>query len=176
VAQGRFKQRSKDVRLADVRCLAEGDTLASVAKRFGVTLTCVFNWKKRWVVEGTISPRKSQGRPRKLSPDQEQLLLDTLDEAPSATNTELLAFSGLRITEQSVSNYLLRNGISRKRVSDEPTNWPDERVQTEIKLFQADIANVPPEKRVYNGRVLRVYERGSSLWSCNTRKARPTTP
>lgn len=136
--------------MAALHSLAIGDTLISVAHRFGVHQNTLLGWKRRWGAEGTVSPRKRKGRPRKLSADQEQLLLNTLDEAPSATNTELLAFSGLEhISIQSVSKYLLRNGVSRKRVSDEPVNWPDDRVKAEIKQFQTDIAAVPPEKRVY---------------------------
>ena len=71
-----------------------------------------------------------------------------LAEEPTSRNIDIIAATHVPITESAVSNYLKREGYSRKKVSDEPVDWPNERVLDEIKTFLQDIATVPEDNRV----------------------------
>lgn len=48
-----------------------------------------------------------------------------------------------------MSNYLKREGITRKKVSDEPIDWPNEQVLGDIKVYLVAVEAVPEDKRVY---------------------------
>ena len=65
----------------------------------------------------------------------QQRLIQLYTKNPTATNYEGANHMNHLISARSVSDYLLRNNFTRKKVSDEPENYPNERNFDEVKEF-----------------------------------------
>ena len=53
------------------------------------------------------------------------------------------------VAPRTVSDYLHRDGFTRKKVSDEPEKYPDDRVFQEIEEYLKQIESIPWDRRVY---------------------------
>lgn len=76
----------KVTRLEAVRAVAEGWTRAETAAVFGVTEETVQEWVKHYVSGGirALTPKKSPGRPPKLTPAQKAELAQVVEAGPEA--------------------------------------------------------------------------------------------
>lgn len=145
----RFKRRSIETRRTILKAVKRGMSVAHASKLFKVAKRTIYDWKAQWQTERTLEHKSIPGRPRKLSPVEVEAMKAKVNEQPTVTNDSLIASLGLPISNPSVSNYLKREGYTRKKVSDEPTNWPDDRVRQEIKDYVAAVEEIPFDKRVY---------------------------
>jgi transposase len=143
------KQRSPDTRRSVLKAIKRGTSVADAARTFKVHKRTIYLWKQQWATERTVIPKKKTGRKPKLSEAQVGALKTFVAKYPTASNARIKAGVDLSIHESNVSRYLKRDGFTRKKVSDEPTNWPDERVKQEIRDFLAAVEQIPDEKRVY---------------------------
>lgn len=143
------KRRSVDTRLAVLREIRHGTPVKKLSRMFKISKQAIYNWKNQWKVERTLEPKRYPGRKPKLNANQVVDMLVYLEQNPTATNSDILAETEVPISNSSVSRYLKRNGITRKKVSDEPTNWPDERVKAEIRTYLAAVEQIPFANRVY---------------------------
>ena len=143
------KRRPVDTRRTALKAVKRGMSVAHAAKLFKVHKVTVHRWRKQWETERDLAHKKIPGRPRKLTDAQVGAMKAHLAEEPTARNIDIIAATNVPITEPAVSKYLKREGYSRKKVSDEPVDWPNERVLDEIKTFLQDIATVPEDNRVY---------------------------
>jgi transposase len=115
-----------------------------------ISKQAIYNWKNKWKAERTVEPKRYPGRKPKLNADQVVDMLAYIDQNPTATNADIIAATEVPVSNSSVSRYLNPNGITRKKVSDEPINWPDERViRGEIRTYLAAVEQIPFNKRVY---------------------------
>lgn len=69
-----------------VRLLQRGRHVSSVARAVNASVSSVLRWKEAWELGGIqgLSPRKTPGRPRRLSAYQRQELLDVLSQGARA--------------------------------------------------------------------------------------------
>ena len=72
-----------------------------------------------------------------------------LAEHPTASNASIKAATNVPIHDANISRYLKREGYTRKKVSDEPLNYPDDRIKGEIRDYLAAVEQIPNDKRVY---------------------------
>jgi len=144
------KQHSLDMRYTVVRAIRRGElSVMDASRQFKVHRNTILLWRNQWKAERSLKPKKKPGRPRKLAAAQVTSMLDFLKANKTASNRMIKANEELHIHESSVSRYLRREGITRKKVSDEPLNYPDERIKGEIITYLAAVEQIPDEKRVY---------------------------
>jgi len=143
------KRRPVDTRRAVLKEVKRGMPVSQAARQFKVAKRTIYDWQRQWRVLRSVAHRPIPGRPRKLSPEQVDALKAHVDQRPTATNDAIIAALKLPVSNPSVSNYLKREGYSRKKVSDEPTNWPDERIKGEIRDYLAAVEQIPMDKLVY---------------------------
>ena len=143
------KRRSVDTRLSVLREIRHGTPVAKLSKMFKISKQAIYNWKNKWKAERTVEPKRYPGLKPKLNADQVVDMLTYIHQNPTATNADIMVATEVPISNSSVSRYLNRNGITRKKVSDEPLNWPDERVRGEIHTYLAAVEQIPFNKRVY---------------------------
>jgi transposase len=144
-----FTRRPIETRMQVLRAVKRGLSVADTSKMFKVSKRVIYKWQDKWRTERSLAPKPHTGRPRKLDAGQVTDMLVYLDQHPTATNADIVAATEVPIVESTVSKYLKRNGITRKKVSDEPVNWPDERVKGEIRDYLAAVEQIPFDKRVY---------------------------
>ena len=143
------KRRSTETRLAVLREVRKGTPVKKVSQMFKICKQAIYNWKNKWRAERTLAPKPHPGRPRKLTEAQVDAMVAYLDDFPTATNADIIAETEVPIVDSSVSRYLKQRGITRKKVSDEPLNWPDDRIKGEIRTYLEAVEQIPLDKRVY---------------------------
>lgn len=93
---------------------AAGEGARALASRLGVSPTTVCLWRRRYREEGLagLSTRPRPGRPRKLTPDQEQAIVRST-RREGKTARQLAADHG--VSPIAVYRVWKRNGLSRRR-------------------------------------------------------------
>lgn len=109
---------STDLRERVVAAHLAGESIRSVAARFGVSVSSVPKWVARWRATGSVAPAK-MGRPARwlLEPHRE-LVLRLVRETPHLTIDrlrELLAAEGVTVCRDTVWRFLRREGLSFKK-------------------------------------------------------------
>jgi transposase len=102
-------------RLLALLALDEGDTVAEVAQRLGVTRQTVYNWEHSYQIEGTAAALRDHyggGRPTVWTDDLETLVLAALHQRP-----DQLGFPGPNWTVPLLQAYLER--CSGQRLSED---------------------------------------------------------
>ena len=66
--------------------LADQHAVPTVAARLGVCTQTIYNWLHAFILDrwASLRPRRSPGRPPKLTPSQKQRLRELLDAGPEA--------------------------------------------------------------------------------------------
>src|SRR3974377_871620 len=110
---------SIDLKERLVRAVAEGEPLRAVARRFGAPVTTV----KRAVVQlretGSLARRPIPGGPRKITREQEAILLTRLQAAPDDTVLEHCSWwaeqEGQTLSEATMWRAMRRLGWTHKK-------------------------------------------------------------
>ena len=141
--------RNGEIRKMALLCLKNKMKVKEVAKQFKVTVQTIHYWKKQWKKEKSHFPKKHTGRPRILWEQPVSVLLEALKKNPSATNEMLTAKVHNMIAPRTVSDYLKRENITVKRITDGGAQKMDDRIIGETRDFYMAVKDIPWEKRVY---------------------------
>ena len=108
-----------ELRLRAVRFVEAGQSRHEVAKRLGVSVSCVVKWLLRYTTTGSAAPGQMGGhRPRKIVGEHGDWVLK---EIASGTNVTLqgladgLAARGLKVDYRTMWNFVHREGKSFKK-------------------------------------------------------------
>ena len=112
------KPHSSDLRERVVRAHLKGDPIRAVAARFGVGVSSVPKWVKRYRETGSFDAGKMGGhRPVVLEPHR-ALILDLVRKTPHLTIDRLralLAEEGIEVSRDTIWRFLKREGLSFKK-------------------------------------------------------------
>lgn len=153
-----------------------------VEKKYGVARRNVQNWKKLLASTGSLAARYDHsGRQPDLTAREIKKLENFLIDDPFATNAELAAIVGNKVTPRGAGNYISRStlGFTKKLESrDVETSFTPETTQLGL-AFMKRIQRVPLAKRIYidetfasSGIARRTgrYPQGKTGWSKQNRK------
>lgn len=112
-----MKSYSMDLRERVVRAYEEGDgTQAELAEVFGVSLSCIQKWVRKWRETGSVAPEPhGGGRQAKFSGKQLERLRKLVESHPDATLAELLEKSRVQGSIMSVFRALKGLEITLKK-------------------------------------------------------------
>jgi transposase len=111
---------SRDLRQRILAAVDDGASQRTVAERFGVDVRTVRRYLAKRRATGSIDPEKNPGgRPSRIRPEQQPLLMAQLRLHPTATLSELCErwerITGTRLSEATMSRTLRRLGWRWKR-------------------------------------------------------------
>ena len=90
-----------------------------LAKKFNVSLSVVTRLLKKWKETGNLEPKPLPGRPRKLNPDNEAILIKILEENNDWTleeyQKELKARTGVAISTTTICRIFKNLGYPLKK-------------------------------------------------------------
>jgi putative transposase len=115
------KPYSMELRQRAVQFVKAGDSRHSVARRLGVSVSCVVKWLLRHEVTGSVRPGKVGGhRPRKIVGVHREWVLNQIAAGGNVTLQGLaddLAVRGLKVDYRTMWNFVHREGKSFKKNS-----------------------------------------------------------
>jgi transposase len=113
-----MKAYSEDLRKKIVIAVERGMPKAQAARLFDVSLSSVKRYARTASKGGSLEPRKSSGRPRKVDEKARALLEKDLEERPAATIAQRRRFlehiSGTTLSDSTVRRLMKRLGFSQK--------------------------------------------------------------
>ncbi len=113
-----MKAYSKDLRKKIVAAIERGMPKAQAARLFDVSLSSVKRYSRTAREGGSLEPRKSPGRPRKVDETSQALLERDVEERPAATISQRRRFlehiSGTSLSDSTVRRLMKRMGFSQK--------------------------------------------------------------
>ena len=123
-----------------------------IEDEYRVSRQDVVNWKKLKSETGSLKPRSHEtGRLPELSPREETKLINALLKDPYATNADLAAVVGNKISPWTAGQYVKKSNLDFQ--------WYDEEFDVEVSFtqevanegvaFLKQINNIPYAKRVY---------------------------
>ena len=102
-----------------VRFVAAGESRHAVARRLGVSVSCVVKWLARYSQTGTVAPLKIGGHvPRKITGADREWILQQIrgrDVTLQGLADGLLAERGLKVDYRTMWNFVHREGLSFKK-------------------------------------------------------------
>ena len=114
-----MKAYSEDLRRKIVDVLKRGTPKSETARLFGVSLSSVKRFAKMEQDGGSLAPKKSPGRPRKVGQREEKLLAADLADRPAATAAQRRSYlehlTGASMSDSTVRRLVRRLGHSRKK-------------------------------------------------------------
>jgi transposase len=109
---------SEDLRKKIVRAVERGMPKARAARLFDVSLSSVKRYSRTATKGGSLEPRKSPGRPRKIGEKARTLLERDAEERPGATISQRRRFlehlTGTSLSDSTVRRLMKRLGFSQK--------------------------------------------------------------
>lgn len=109
---------SRDLRERLLRARDAGLSPAEIERTTGVSARSLARWRAQREQGCSLSPRTSPGPPRRLSPEQERVLLDQVTACPDATVAEhrdrLAEEHGLVISRATAGRILQRHRVTLK--------------------------------------------------------------
>jgi transposase len=106
---------SVDLRERSLQALASGRSVTEVASLFGVSRFTLHRWRRQMVATGDLTPGRPSGRPRQLTPEQEQLVAQQGQLTPDATLDELCAASPVPVSRATMGRTVHRLGLTRQK-------------------------------------------------------------
>lgn len=117
---------SEDLRERIVEAVDDGLRPVEVAERFKVSLASVKRYVKQKREQGHLRFEQPPGRPRKLSTEDEQVLLEQVKKQAEASLEEhaqlLNQETGQDVSAMTVQRSFTRLGITRKKRRDKPAS------------------------------------------------------
>ncbi len=108
-----------ELRQRAVRFVGSGESRHAVARRLGVSVSCVVKWLLRHEATGSVKPGQVGGhRPRKIVDDHRQWVLDQIAAGGNVALQGLadgLAARGLKVDYRTMWNFVHREGKSFKK-------------------------------------------------------------
>jgi len=121
-----MKAYSEDLRIRIVHCVASGQDVIEVARRFEVSPRTVERYVKQQREQGGLAPKKHPGRQPLLSEAQAEALRGNLQAEPGLTLAErcdwLYEHEGVRISVPTMYRYVKRLRYSRKKARSAPSS------------------------------------------------------
>jgi transposase len=109
---------SEDLRKKIVTAIERGMPKAQAARLFDVSLSSVKRYSRTARQGGSLKPRKSTGRPRKVDKTAQVLLEKDVEERPSATIGQRRRFlehvTGRELSDSTVRRLMKRLGFTQK--------------------------------------------------------------
>jgi len=109
---------SEDLRKKIVTAIERGMPKAQAARLFDVSLSSVKRYSRTVRGGGSLEPRKSTGRPRKVNESAQTLLEEDVKERPAATIGQRRRFlehlTGTTLSDSTVRRLMKRLGFSQK--------------------------------------------------------------
>ena len=109
---------SEDLRKKIVTAIERGMSKAEAARTFSVSLSSVKRYARRVRQGGSLTPKKSPGRPRIVDQKARVLLEKEVEERPSATIGQRRSFlehiTGTTLSDSTVRRLMKRLGFSQK--------------------------------------------------------------
>lgn len=113
---------SRDIRDKIVFLLGIGKKPGEIGHELGIPRTTVRRWANRWQTEGHINSKKSPGRPRSTSPDEDSEIAQFSEQNPEKCATEMHLTRRLPCSLRTFRRILKRKGIvlrvARKRENE----------------------------------------------------------
>ena len=109
---------SEDLRKKIVASVERGMPKAQAARLFDVSLSSVKRFSRTAREGGSLEPRKSPGRPRKIDQKARVLLEQDVEERPAATISQRRRFlehlTGTSLSDSTVRRLMKRMGFTQK--------------------------------------------------------------
>jgi transposase len=109
---------SEDLRKKIVAAIERGMPKAQAARLFDVSLSSVKRYSRTAREGGSLEPRKSPGRPRKIGEKARVLLEEDVKERPAAPISQRRRFlehiTGTSLSDSTVRRLMKRLGFSQK--------------------------------------------------------------
>ncbi len=114
-----MKAYSEDLRKKVVQAIEQrGMSKSQAARLFGISLSSVKRYSRTARQGGSLKPRKSTGRPRKVDETAQVLLEKDVEERPSATIGQRRRFlehvTGRELSDSTVRRLMKRLGFTQK--------------------------------------------------------------
>lgn len=109
---------SNDLRERVVAAVEDGGSVRLVAKRFGVAVSSVVKWSRRYRATGSVAPGQMGGHRRRVLEPYRALVAALIEETPHLTLHRLkdeLASRGVVVSHDAVWRFLRREGLSFKK-------------------------------------------------------------
>src|SRR5918997_5025318 len=114
-----MKQYSADLRERLLGAIDAGLPRAGAPRLFGVGVSTIKRWRRRWHETGSVAARPRPGRPRRVGPEAEPALVAQVRATPDATLTEhcatWAATTGVEVSPATMSRALGRAGWPLKK-------------------------------------------------------------
>jgi transposase len=114
---------SNDLRERVVSAVGAGDSCRAVAARFGVAVSSVVKWSRRYRETGSVSPGKIGGHRRPVLEPHRAFIIERINQTPHLTLHRLkdqLAARGVAVSHTAVWEFLRREGLSFKKNAVRP--------------------------------------------------------
>jgi putative transposase len=114
---------SNDLRERVVAAVAGGESCRAVASRFGVAVSSVVKWSRRYRATGSVSPGKMGGHRRPVLEPHRGFIVERLAAKPHLTLHGLkaeLAVRGVMVSHHAVWQFLRREGLRFKKNTVRP--------------------------------------------------------
>ena len=106
---------SMDLRERVVAAVKEGQTISVAARRFSVSRPAVRDWRDR-AERGELAVGKpGPKRPRKLTPQDDELMREQIAKRPGITAKELQPMLSVDVSISAICRRLIRLGLSLKK-------------------------------------------------------------
>lgn len=112
------KPYSFDLRTRVVEAHLAGDSIRSVAARYGVSVSSVPKWVARYRETGSVAPGKIGGYRRSVLDPHRAFILEQVRQTPHLTLMKLqalLAEEGVAVSHDTIWRFLKREGLSFKK-------------------------------------------------------------
>ena len=109
---------SLDLRERVVAAVLQGESVRSVAARFGVAVSTVVKWHQRYRARGSVAPGKVGGHRRRVLEPHRAFIVERLKQTPHLTLHGLkdeLAARGVKVSHNTVWEFLRREGLRFKK-------------------------------------------------------------
>jgi putative transposase len=119
------KPYSEDLRERIVRAVEAGDSRNAVAKRFAVSVSFVVKLMQRWRQQGSVKPDQYGGwRKASLAPhaDRVRALVAARCDVTIKELCALLAAEGIAAKRSTLGDFLLAQGLNRKKRRSTPSS------------------------------------------------------
>jgi putative transposase len=114
---------SNDLRERVVSAVLAGESCRSVAARFDVAVSSVVKWSQRRRATGSVAPGKIGGYRKRVLEPHRAFIVERINQTPHLTLHGLkaeLATQGVRVSHNTVWEFLLREGLRFKKNSIRP--------------------------------------------------------
>jgi transposase len=116
---------SNDLRERAVSAVVQGQSTRAVAEQFGVAVSSVVKWSRRYRQTGSVAPGKMGGHRKRVLEPHRAFIAERMAQTPHLTihglKDELVA-RGVKVSHNAVWEFLRREGLRFKKKHCSPLN------------------------------------------------------